>query len=228
MGSMRGTACGGRLEPCLCSLSGCPIAAAEKLAKAQEKHQGCDVSKSSQASDRVLRYRTRRRDPAWPSHGTGARTPRGVAVLGGGAGSLRRSHWGRDPMPRCHAAPLGLPEPRECKGSCLWFSSGPDAPGSGRKGSWRIHGVPKLLHLNLGEKAAPLLRPLRSKGTHVQCREARPQIPPGGGRGDVTCVLVPTQWVRKAGGRGQRTYLKHSLAGLEDRVGAKVSWRPPL
>ncbi|KAI4542614.1 hypothetical protein MG293_007993 [Ovis ammon polii] len=37
------------------SLSGCPIAAAEKLAKAQEKHQGCDVSKSSQASDRVLR-----------------------------------------------------------------------------------------------------------------------------------------------------------------------------
>ncbi|KAI2522283.1 myelin transcription factor 1 like, partial [Homo sapiens] len=37
------------------SLSGCPIAAAEKLAKAQEKHQSCDVSKSSQASDRVLR-----------------------------------------------------------------------------------------------------------------------------------------------------------------------------
>ncbi|KYO32920.1 hypothetical protein Y1Q_0011250 [Alligator mississippiensis] len=37
------------------SLSGCPIAAAEKLAKAQEKHQNCDVSKSNQASDRVLR-----------------------------------------------------------------------------------------------------------------------------------------------------------------------------
>ncbi|XP_075454390.1 myelin transcription factor 1-like protein isoform X3 [Ascaphus truei] len=37
------------------SLSGCPIAAAEKLAKAQEKHQGCDASKSNQASDRVLR-----------------------------------------------------------------------------------------------------------------------------------------------------------------------------
>nr|KAF6448103.1 myelin transcription factor 1 like [Rousettus aegyptiacus] len=37
------------------SLSGCPIAAAEKLAKAQEKHQSCDVPKSSQASDRVLR-----------------------------------------------------------------------------------------------------------------------------------------------------------------------------
>ncbi|XP_069091960.1 myelin transcription factor 1-like protein isoform X3 [Pleurodeles waltl] len=37
------------------SLSGCPIAAAEKLAKAQEKHQTCDVSKSNQASDRVLR-----------------------------------------------------------------------------------------------------------------------------------------------------------------------------
>ncbi|XP_056420064.1 myelin transcription factor 1-like protein isoform X5 [Hyla sarda] len=37
------------------SLSGCPIAAAEKLAKAQEKHQSCDASKSSQASDRVLR-----------------------------------------------------------------------------------------------------------------------------------------------------------------------------
>ncbi|XP_034419339.1 LOW QUALITY PROTEIN: myelin transcription factor 1-like protein [Cyclopterus lumpus] len=37
------------------SLSGCPIAAAEKLAKAQEKHQGCDVPKSNQASDRVLR-----------------------------------------------------------------------------------------------------------------------------------------------------------------------------
>ncbi|CAK7296965.1 Myelin transcription factor 1-like protein [Vulpes lagopus] len=36
-------------------LSGCPIAAAEKLAKAQEKHQSCDVSKSNQASDRVLR-----------------------------------------------------------------------------------------------------------------------------------------------------------------------------
>lgn len=37
------------------SLSGCPIAAAEKLAKAQEKHQGCDGPKSNQASDRVLR-----------------------------------------------------------------------------------------------------------------------------------------------------------------------------
>ncbi|XP_073530328.1 myelin transcription factor 1-like protein isoform X8 [Phyllobates terribilis] len=37
------------------SLSGCPIAAAEKLAKAQEKHQTCDATKSSQASDRVLR-----------------------------------------------------------------------------------------------------------------------------------------------------------------------------
>ncbi|XP_056282689.1 myelin transcription factor 1-like protein [Pseudoliparis swirei] len=37
------------------SLSGCPLAAAEKLAKAQEKHQGCDVPKSNQASDRVLR-----------------------------------------------------------------------------------------------------------------------------------------------------------------------------
>ncbi|KAI3367276.1 hypothetical protein L3Q82_008321 [Scortum barcoo] len=40
---------------CHSSLSGCPIAAAEKLAKAQEKHQGCDGSKSNQASDRVLR-----------------------------------------------------------------------------------------------------------------------------------------------------------------------------
>ncbi|XP_012582833.1 PREDICTED: myelin transcription factor 1-like protein [Condylura cristata] len=37
------------------SLSGCPIAAAEKLAKAQEKHQSCDLPKSQQASDRVLR-----------------------------------------------------------------------------------------------------------------------------------------------------------------------------
>uniref|UniRef100_A0A3B3D1E2 Myelin transcription factor 1 like n=1 Tax=Oryzias melastigma TaxID=30732 RepID=A0A3B3D1E2_ORYME len=37
------------------SLSGCPIAAAEKLAKAQEKHQSCDVPKSNQSSDRVLR-----------------------------------------------------------------------------------------------------------------------------------------------------------------------------
>ncbi|KAL4648981.1 myelin transcription factor 1-like protein isoform X1 [Arapaima gigas] len=37
------------------SLSGCPIAAAEKMAKVQEKHQSCDGSKSSQASDRVLR-----------------------------------------------------------------------------------------------------------------------------------------------------------------------------
>ncbi|XP_029316412.1 myelin transcription factor 1-like protein isoform X3 [Cottoperca gobio] len=36
------------------SLSGCPIAAADKLAKAQEKHQGCDLPKSNQASDRVL------------------------------------------------------------------------------------------------------------------------------------------------------------------------------
>ncbi|XP_042630424.1 myelin transcription factor 1-like protein isoform X6 [Cyprinus carpio] len=37
------------------SLSGCPIAAAEKLAKAHEKHQSCDGGKSNQASDRVLR-----------------------------------------------------------------------------------------------------------------------------------------------------------------------------
>nr|XP_019940259.1 PREDICTED: myelin transcription factor 1-like protein [Paralichthys olivaceus] len=36
-------------------LSGCPIAAAEKLAKAQEKHQSCDGPKSNQSSDRVLR-----------------------------------------------------------------------------------------------------------------------------------------------------------------------------
>ncbi|XP_051502151.1 myelin transcription factor 1-like protein isoform X1 [Myxocyprinus asiaticus] len=37
------------------SLSGCPIAAAEKLAKFHEKHPSCDGTKSSQASDRVLR-----------------------------------------------------------------------------------------------------------------------------------------------------------------------------
>uniref|UniRef100_H3CS92 Myelin transcription factor 1 like n=1 Tax=Tetraodon nigroviridis TaxID=99883 RepID=H3CS92_TETNG len=37
------------------NLSGCPIAAAEKLAKTKEKHQTCDGSKSNQASDRVLR-----------------------------------------------------------------------------------------------------------------------------------------------------------------------------
>lgn len=48
---------------CPHSLSGCPIAAAEKLAKAQEKHQSCDVSKSNQASDRVLRYQM----PAGPA-----------------------------------------------------------------------------------------------------------------------------------------------------------------
>lgn len=80
--------CGGRLDPCLCSLSGCPIAAAEKLAKAQEKHQGCDVSKSSQASDRVLRYRTCHRDPctALPT-GRAPRHPRRVAVPGAGRGS---------------------------------------------------------------------------------------------------------------------------------------------
>lgn len=42
---------------CPFSLSGCPIAAAEKLAKAQEKSIGCDgSSKSNQGSDRVLRY----------------------------------------------------------------------------------------------------------------------------------------------------------------------------
>lgn len=38
------------------SLSGCPIAAAEKLAKAHEKHQACNGTKSSQGSDRVLRW----------------------------------------------------------------------------------------------------------------------------------------------------------------------------
>ncbi|KAI7799794.1 myelin transcription factor 1-like, a isoform X3 [Triplophysa rosa] len=37
------------------SLSGCPMAAAEKMTKVQEKHPGCDSSKSNQASDRVLR-----------------------------------------------------------------------------------------------------------------------------------------------------------------------------
>lgn len=57
-------AVGGDSSPlCRCSLSGCPIAAAEKLAKAQEKHQSCDVPKSSQASDRVLRYRAQRPRP---------------------------------------------------------------------------------------------------------------------------------------------------------------------
>lgn len=40
---------------CSSSLSGCPIAAAEKLAKAHEKHQSCDGGKSNQSSDRVLR-----------------------------------------------------------------------------------------------------------------------------------------------------------------------------
>lgn len=42
-------------KTCRFSLSGCPIAAAEKLAKTKEKHQTCDGSKSNQASDRVLR-----------------------------------------------------------------------------------------------------------------------------------------------------------------------------
>ncbi|TRZ02663.1 hypothetical protein DNTS_024398 [Danionella cerebrum] len=37
------------------SLSGCPIAAAERLVKAHEKHPSCDGGKSSQGSDRVLR-----------------------------------------------------------------------------------------------------------------------------------------------------------------------------
>lgn len=45
-----------KLLCCCCSLSGCPIAAAEKMAKVQEKHHPCDSSKSNQASDRVLRY----------------------------------------------------------------------------------------------------------------------------------------------------------------------------
>lgn len=42
---------------CFCSrsLSGCPIAAAEKLAKAQEKHHSSEATKSNQGSDRVLR-----------------------------------------------------------------------------------------------------------------------------------------------------------------------------
>ncbi|KTG31298.1 hypothetical protein cypCar_00032990 [Cyprinus carpio] len=44
-----------KLLCCCCSLSGCPIAAAEKMAKVQEKHHPCDSSKSNQASDRVLR-----------------------------------------------------------------------------------------------------------------------------------------------------------------------------
>lgn len=59
------------LQPpfCPCSLSGCPIAAAEKLAKAQEKHQSCDVSKASQASDRVLRYRPARAGETCPACG---------------------------------------------------------------------------------------------------------------------------------------------------------------
>lgn len=65
--AVAGSLCRSAIEetaaPSRCSLSGCPIAAAEKLAKAQEKHQSCDVPKSSQASDRVLRYRAQRPRP---------------------------------------------------------------------------------------------------------------------------------------------------------------------
>ncbi len=45
-----------KLLCCCCSLSGCPIAATEKMTKVQEKQQPCESSKSNQASDRVLRY----------------------------------------------------------------------------------------------------------------------------------------------------------------------------
>ena len=47
-------------------------------------------------------------------------------------------------------------------------------------------GRPKSLHLNLGEKAAPPLQPLRSKG-------APSSDAPGGGRDDVTCVDIPAR-----------------------------------
>lgn len=91
---------------CHCSLSGCPIAAAEKLAKAQEKHQSCDVSKSNQASDRVLRYQTHIR-------GLSTAVPTGQApgcfMRGGrpqwewrGAGAAGRARRGHDPPLRLH------------------------------------------------------------------------------------------------------------------------------
>lgn len=91
---------------CAGSLSGCPIAAAEKLAKAQEKHQSCDASKSSPASDRVLRY---------GSEGAGPRSVQAAPQLGlhrgddtlGGGGKLEPCAGSRWSMPRSTRACAG-------------------------------------------------------------------------------------------------------------------------
>lgn len=103
---------------CPCSLSGCPIAAAEKLAKAQEKHQSCDVSKSNQASDRVLRYQM----PSMSCHEIQhARAPGALGEAGRNAGGHWCSYKSQAPGPPLargvcvraggHLATLGLCPP---------------------------------------------------------------------------------------------------------------------
>lgn len=115
---------GRQLTPfCARSLSGCPIAAAEKLAKAQEKHQSCDVSKSSPASDRVLRYH---------SEGAGLRSVRAAPASSGlcsrrcpaqGQGQLELC-WERDEAPR-------TPQPVQAgDDTLLGFGFSLGAPGS--------------------------------------------------------------------------------------------------
>lgn len=108
---------------CPCSLSGCPIAAAEKLAKAQEKHQSCDVSKSNQASDRVLRYQMPSASPresrACPARqGMWGSGPGGRAHAAAGGRAVPGA--GKRAEPPAHPSPAGLCEGR---GSLRW--SGP-------------------------------------------------------------------------------------------------------
>lgn len=85
-------------------------------------------------------------------------------------------------------------------------------------------GCPKSLHLNLGERAAPLLQPLSSKGAHIQCREALSSDAPGGGPDDATHVVG-----EETGGQGAEDLPEatQSLA-VKTGWGAKVTWCPPL
>lgn len=113
--------------------------------------------------------------PAWPSPRDGRPdAPEGWPCLGqgGGAGSVRDLTGATTPTPGTMQHPWVSPSPGTAEGAVSGSPLAPMLQALAGKAAGEFTGCPQSLHLNLGEKAAPLLQPLRSKGAHVQCREA--------------------------------------------------------
>ena len=146
-----------------------------------------------------------------PPHGTGARTPpRGGRAWGRAGEPVQLGiSLGPRPQPPVPCSTPGSPQAlglrREPSLALLWPRCSRLWPERQLENS---RGAPSHCILIWGRRQHPCSNLCVPRVPTSSAEKPRPQVPPGGGRDDVTCVVVPTQWVRKAGCRGQRTYLK--------------------